>query len=222
MCGTKNFSSVRLYSAPQLLHRTIVAILGAIPRPFESLRAAWPDRRRVASVGPKPCSSFRGFPRICRIGSCRSRDRQPWTRYGDKSPRICRLGETIQSCPSMRFGLIVCQLTIESDVSGRSRRRGCPRRGSARRTLSPPRARQRILQQLHHRAAHCPGGTLGGRARCTSKSSKGGFPHDEDRSCRLGSRRVANDRPDRHSGQGRQGGPRRRCSDRAGPRRPLR
>ena len=26
MCGTKNFSSVRLYSAPQLLHRTIVAI----------------------------------------------------------------------------------------------------------------------------------------------------------------------------------------------------
>ena len=27
MCGTKNFASVRLYSAPQL-HRTIVAILG--------------------------------------------------------------------------------------------------------------------------------------------------------------------------------------------------
>ncbi len=28
MCGTKNFSSVRSYLAPQLLHRTIVAILG--------------------------------------------------------------------------------------------------------------------------------------------------------------------------------------------------
>ena len=28
MCGTKNFSSVRLYSAPQLLHRTIVTIPG--------------------------------------------------------------------------------------------------------------------------------------------------------------------------------------------------
>jgi hypothetical protein len=27
VCGTKNFASVRLYSAPQL-HRTIVAILG--------------------------------------------------------------------------------------------------------------------------------------------------------------------------------------------------
>jgi hypothetical protein len=30
VCGTKNFSSVRLYSAPQL-HRTIVAILGICP-----------------------------------------------------------------------------------------------------------------------------------------------------------------------------------------------
>ena len=28
MCGTKNFSSVRLYSAPQVLHRTIVTIPG--------------------------------------------------------------------------------------------------------------------------------------------------------------------------------------------------
>jgi hypothetical protein len=37
VCGTKNFSSVRLYSAPQL-HRTIVAILGlcARNRPFSS------------------------------------------------------------------------------------------------------------------------------------------------------------------------------------------
>ena len=35
VCGTKNFVSVRLYSAPQL-HRTIVAILGicARNRPF--------------------------------------------------------------------------------------------------------------------------------------------------------------------------------------------
>src|SRR5258706_4089317 len=31
VCGTKNFVSVRLYSAPQL-HRTIVAILGICPR----------------------------------------------------------------------------------------------------------------------------------------------------------------------------------------------
>jgi hypothetical protein len=30
VCGTKNFVSVRLYSAPQL-HRTIVAILGVCP-----------------------------------------------------------------------------------------------------------------------------------------------------------------------------------------------
>jgi hypothetical protein len=30
VCGTKNFVSVRLYSAPQL-HRTIVAILGICP-----------------------------------------------------------------------------------------------------------------------------------------------------------------------------------------------
>jgi hypothetical protein len=28
VCGTKNFSSVRLYSVPQLLHRTIVTISG--------------------------------------------------------------------------------------------------------------------------------------------------------------------------------------------------
>jgi hypothetical protein len=28
VCGIKNFSSVRLYSAPQLLHRTIVIIAG--------------------------------------------------------------------------------------------------------------------------------------------------------------------------------------------------
>jgi hypothetical protein len=31
VCGTKNFVSVRLYSAPQL-HRTIVAILGICAR----------------------------------------------------------------------------------------------------------------------------------------------------------------------------------------------
>ena len=38
VCGTKNFVSVRLYSAPQL-HRTIVAILGicARNRPFSSV-----------------------------------------------------------------------------------------------------------------------------------------------------------------------------------------
>ena len=37
VCGTKNFVSVRLYSAPQL-HRTIVAIIGtcARSRPFSS------------------------------------------------------------------------------------------------------------------------------------------------------------------------------------------
>jgi hypothetical protein len=39
VCGTKNFVSVRLYSAPQL-HRTIVAILGicARNRPFSSVK----------------------------------------------------------------------------------------------------------------------------------------------------------------------------------------
>ncbi len=39
VCGTKNFASVRLYSAPQL-HRTIVAILGicARNRPFSSVK----------------------------------------------------------------------------------------------------------------------------------------------------------------------------------------
>jgi hypothetical protein len=38
VCGTKNFVSVRLYSAPQL-HRTIVAIIGtcARSRPFSSV-----------------------------------------------------------------------------------------------------------------------------------------------------------------------------------------
>ena len=38
VCGTKNFASVRLYSAPQL-HRTIVAILGICARngPFSSV-----------------------------------------------------------------------------------------------------------------------------------------------------------------------------------------
>jgi hypothetical protein len=45
-----------------------------------------------------------------------------------------------------------------------------------------------------------------------------------DHSCRGGCRSGADDCPSRHSGQGprRQDGPRRRCSDRAGPRRPLR
>ena len=48
VCGTKNFVSVRLYSAPQL-HRTIVAILGICPRgtpdqppmPLRSYSAWW-------------------------------------------------------------------------------------------------------------------------------------------------------------------------------------
>ncbi|MDB5604858.1 MAG: hypothetical protein JWP25_1758 [Bradyrhizobium sp.] len=41
VCGTKNFVSVRLYSAPQL-HRTIVAILGicARNRPFSSVEVS--------------------------------------------------------------------------------------------------------------------------------------------------------------------------------------
>ena len=41
VCGTKNFVSVRLYSAPQL-HRTIVAILGicARNRPFSRWKSA--------------------------------------------------------------------------------------------------------------------------------------------------------------------------------------
>jgi hypothetical protein len=34
------------------------------------IRAAWPDRQPAGSRGPKPCSSFRGFSRIYRNGSC--------------------------------------------------------------------------------------------------------------------------------------------------------
>src|SRR5712664_3912168 len=51
VCGTKNFASVRLYSAPQL-HRTIVAIsgIGAPDRPFSS-----PEPRHIQTDPPTHC-----------------------------------------------------------------------------------------------------------------------------------------------------------------------
>src|SRR5712664_1017309 len=51
VCGTKNFSSVRLYSAPQL-HWTIVAIsgIGAPDRPFSS-----PEPRHIQTDPPTHC-----------------------------------------------------------------------------------------------------------------------------------------------------------------------
>jgi hypothetical protein len=62
VCGTKNFVSVRLYSAPQL-HRTIVAIRGicAANPPFSSRKSATIEpteprgaRAWGAGSGPRP------------------------------------------------------------------------------------------------------------------------------------------------------------------------
>ena len=77
------------------------------PGSLASLRTA---RSPTGSGGPKLCSSFRGSLRRPRIQSRRSPDRQPWTQCGDRSRRICRPGETIQSYPNMRFGLSDYQL----------------------------------------------------------------------------------------------------------------
>src|SRR5258706_188521 len=52
VCGTKNFSSVRLYSAPQL-HRTIVAILGICP-------CGTPDQPQCLCPRPTVITSLRG------------------------------------------------------------------------------------------------------------------------------------------------------------------
>jgi len=55
VCGTKNFASVRLYSAPQL-HRTIVAILGicayGTPKQVETRRHNQTDP--LPALGAKP------------------------------------------------------------------------------------------------------------------------------------------------------------------------
>jgi hypothetical protein len=59
VCGTKNFSSVRLYSAPQL-HRTIVAILGICPR-------GTPDRPRCPLLQAKVPASAE-WPKAAREG----------------------------------------------------------------------------------------------------------------------------------------------------------
>ena len=63
MCGTKNFASVRWYSAPQL-HRTIVAILGicayGTPKQVETRRklAKKEDSKPfLSTLGPKPAMS---------------------------------------------------------------------------------------------------------------------------------------------------------------------
>jgi hypothetical protein len=55
VCGTKNFASVRLYSAPQL-HRTIVAILGicayGTPKQGETRRHNQTDLRSPMNHPP--------------------------------------------------------------------------------------------------------------------------------------------------------------------------
>ena len=58
MCGTKNFASVRLYSAPQL-HRTIVAILGicAYGTPKQAEPAATIKLIHYRRLGAKPHES---------------------------------------------------------------------------------------------------------------------------------------------------------------------
>jgi len=58
VCGTKNFASVRLYSAPQL-HRTIVALLGNAPT---ALRNKWKPAAAIKLIhyrrlGAKPHES---------------------------------------------------------------------------------------------------------------------------------------------------------------------
>ena len=60
VCGTKNFSSVRLYSAPQL-HCTIVAIPGicASDRRFSSPKLAHIQTDRTSRTAAKPASTTR-------------------------------------------------------------------------------------------------------------------------------------------------------------------
>ena len=64
MCGTKNFASVRLYSAPQL-HRTIVTILGicayGIPKQVEARRHNQTDPLPALGAKPHESSASGGY-----------------------------------------------------------------------------------------------------------------------------------------------------------------
>ena len=64
MCGTKNFASVRLYSAPQL-HRTIVAILGicayGTPKQVETRRHNQTDPLPALGAKPHESSASGGY-----------------------------------------------------------------------------------------------------------------------------------------------------------------
>src|SRR5437773_4344102 len=64
VCGTKNFASVRLYSAPQL-HRTIVAILGTCayctPKQVETRRHNQTDPLRRLGAKPHESSASGGY-----------------------------------------------------------------------------------------------------------------------------------------------------------------
>jgi hypothetical protein len=67
VCGTKNFASVRLYSATQL-HRTIVAILGicayGTPKQVETRRHNQTDHyRRLGWLICSPCGEQKGIRR---------------------------------------------------------------------------------------------------------------------------------------------------------------
>jgi hypothetical protein len=68
VCGTKNFSSVRLYSAPQL-HWTIVTIPGicAWDRGFATASANGISHPRSRAVGLKGQGSFRSSPTVNRV-----------------------------------------------------------------------------------------------------------------------------------------------------------
>jgi hypothetical protein len=83
VCGTKNFSSVRLYSAPQL-HRTIVAILGICP-------CGTPDQPQFLCPGLEVVTAKETAPARARVevvwgfvmGVCRTIGR----RHGQQRPR---------------------------------------------------------------------------------------------------------------------------------------
>ena len=64
MCGTKNFASVRLYSAPQL-HRTIVAILEicayGTPKQVETRRHNQTDPLPALGAKPHESSASGGY-----------------------------------------------------------------------------------------------------------------------------------------------------------------
>src|SRR5713226_5032641 len=74
VCGTKNFVSVRLYSAPQL-HRTIVAILGICPCGTPDQPQYLCDHTPLGGVGRLEGRSRTKRPRLA---SCKGRGR--WRR----------------------------------------------------------------------------------------------------------------------------------------------